>query len=76
MKIHTTRDGDLRYRRCRCSVCGFEATCTPDCDFYGDDGAPLLCEACMLAASGLADAPMLSLGQVIGRVGASISKEE
>jgi len=63
--VHTHRDGDLRHQRCRCSACGFEATCTPECAFYGEDGAPLLCERCMLATAGFAEVPMLDLAQLV-----------
>jgi hypothetical protein len=47
-KIHETRDGDIAYELCKCHVCGKTARCTPSHDFYGEPGAPLTCEPCLM----------------------------
>jgi len=65
-KVYTRRDGDIRYQKCRCAKCGFEAECTPACDFYGEDGEPLLCEGCMLASAGLTADSMITVGPTVG----------
>jgi hypothetical protein len=42
-----THDGpDRRNKMCRCSRCKKVELCTPSRDFYGYDGAPLVCEDC------------------------------
>lgn len=57
ISIYTHADGsDRRWQNCRCSVCGTIQQCTPDNDFYGDDGEPLICESCFkeqLASDGI-----------------------
>jgi hypothetical protein len=45
--IITHADGqDRRHKMCRCSKCEKVVLCTPSFDFYGRNGAPLVCEAC------------------------------
>ena len=42
---------DQRDRVCRCGGCGFEAQCTPWCDFYAMPDHPeayLLCGSCIV----------------------------
>jgi hypothetical protein len=40
---------DRGYKMCQCSRCKRVSECTPSNDFYGGEGDPLLCWACMLA---------------------------
>lgn len=36
-----------RGRVCECAHCSLTAKCAPGSDFYGMDGQPFLCEACI-----------------------------
>lgn len=37
---------DRGYKFCRCSECKEIGLCTPNSDYWGNDGEPLLCEPC------------------------------
>jgi hypothetical protein len=41
---------DRAYQECRCDNCGIETQCTPQFDFYGNEGEPLKCERCFREA--------------------------
>ena len=48
---HTHGGPDLRFKECKCSVCGCVKQCTPMTDFYtrpDDPTGPLFCERCIL----------------------------
>jgi hypothetical protein len=59
--VNTHRNGDIRWKLCRCSECGVEAICTPESDFYAEEGEPLLCERCMMGAAGCSDMPVVRI---------------
>jgi hypothetical protein len=40
------RPGGWPYMWCKCALCELVAICTPDFDFYGTSGLPLVCEDC------------------------------
>lgn len=49
------REGDRRYRWCKCHACDEVSVCTPVNDFYTRTGAKedwLYCESCLLYAKG------------------------
>jgi hypothetical protein len=59
--IYAYRIVDIRNKLCRCGVCGRVERCTPESDFYGAEGAQLICEFCFRAKHGL-NAPFLHTG--------------
>lgn len=68
MDVVTHNTGTRAGQTCRCSRCGVERQCTPDFDFYGELGAPLICQTCMVQeATGRPDGKLfeLSPGRVI-----------
>lgn len=46
VRTHAEPGDDRRGQPCECSRCIVTAICEPRFDFYGRDGAPLVCELC------------------------------
>lgn len=65
---HKADGGTTAGRMCKCSRCGVERRCTPDFDFYGEVGQPLVCQTCTVqSVTGHPDGPLFELtpGRVI-----------